>query len=42
MTLFEAACGGERFGRALDAFFAGKRDQLTLELLSGDERGRDG
>ena len=33
MTLFEAAGGGERFGRALYAFFAGRRDSMTLDLL---------
>ena len=35
MTLFEAAAdGNERFGRALEAFYAGERDQLTLDLLA--------
>jgi uncharacterized protein (DUF1810 family) len=35
MTLFEAAGGGndERFGRALDGFYAGERDRATLERL---------
>lgn len=33
MTLFEAAQGGARFTRALDAFFDGQRDARTLELL---------
>jgi uncharacterized protein (DUF1810 family) len=33
MTLFEAAGGGEAFGHLLDAFFAGARDQQTLDLL---------
>lgn len=33
MTLFEAAGGGERFGRALDQFFGGRRDAMTLDLL---------
>jgi uncharacterized protein (DUF1810 family) len=34
MTLFEAAGGGERFGRAIEAFHAGVRDRATLYLLS--------
>lgn len=33
MTLFEAAGGGALFGEALDAFFAGNRDEATLSLL---------
>jgi uncharacterized protein (DUF1810 family) len=35
MTLFEAAAAGsdERFGRALDGFYAAERDQATLERL---------
>ncbi len=33
MTLFEAAGGGRRFSRALDAFFGGRRDTRTLDLL---------
>ncbi|MDE2405175.1 MAG: DUF1810 domain-containing protein [Sphingomonadales bacterium] len=33
MTLFEAANGGRRYARALDAFFGGRRDTRTLELL---------
>ena len=33
MTLFEAAGGDECYGRALDAFCAGRRDGRTLELL---------
>lgn len=33
MTLFEAAGGGARFGEALDAFYGGERDRLTLERL---------
>ncbi|MCB2059855.1 MAG: DUF1810 domain-containing protein [Novosphingobium sp.] len=33
MTLFEAAGGDARFGRALDAFFDGRRDAMTLALL---------
>ncbi|MCW1430364.1 DUF1810 domain-containing protein [Novosphingobium sp. JCM 18896] len=33
MTLFEAAGGGARYARALDAFFGGERDGLTLAAL---------
>jgi uncharacterized protein (DUF1810 family) len=33
MTLFEAAGGGERYGRALDIFYEGRRDERTLDLL---------
>jgi uncharacterized protein (DUF1810 family) len=33
MTLFEAAGGGDRFARALDAFYGGERDAATLDLL---------
>lgn len=35
MTLFEATGGrgDDRFGRALYAFYAGERDQATLERL---------
>lgn len=33
MTLFETAGGGEVFGRVLTGFFAGSRDQQTLDLL---------
>lgn len=33
MTLFEAAGGGDSFGRAVEAFCAGRRDARTLELL---------
>lgn len=33
MTLFEAAGGGKRFSDALDRFFGGLRDDLTLSLL---------
>jgi uncharacterized protein (DUF1810 family) len=35
MTLFEAAAAssGERFGRALNGFYAGQRDRATLERL---------
>ncbi|MBW8785633.1 MAG: DUF1810 domain-containing protein [Novosphingobium sp.] len=33
MTLFEACGGGERFGKALDAFHGGERDRRTLDLL---------
>lgn len=34
MTLFEAAGGGARYARALDAFYDGERDQLTLAALN--------
>jgi uncharacterized protein (DUF1810 family) len=34
MTLFEAAEGGSRYGRALDLFCQGKRDELTLGELA--------
>lgn len=33
LTLFEAAGGGAIFGRAIDRFFAGARDPLTLDRL---------
>jgi uncharacterized protein (DUF1810 family) len=33
MTLFDAIAPGAVFGQALDAFFAGRRDQLTLDAL---------
>lgn len=33
MTLFEAAGGNVCFSLALDAFYEGKRDPLTLDLL---------
>ncbi|HET9627984.1 MAG TPA: DUF1810 domain-containing protein [Novosphingobium sp.] len=33
LTLFEAAGGDRLFGEALDAFFSGERDPLTLALL---------
>jgi uncharacterized protein (DUF1810 family) len=33
MTLFNAAGGEGLYGRALDRFFAGKRDQATLAIL---------
>ena len=35
MTLFDAISPGDVFGEALDAFFDGKRDRKTLEILSG-------
>jgi uncharacterized protein (DUF1810 family) len=35
LTLFEAAGGGEAFSRALETFFQGKRDHLTIERLPG-------
>lgn len=34
MTLFEAAGGDARHGRAIDAFAAGRRDAATLNRLS--------
>ena len=34
MTLFEAANGGRRYTRALEAFFGGRRDTRTLDLLA--------
>jgi uncharacterized protein (DUF1810 family) len=34
MTLFEAAGGGVRYARALDALCAGVRDELTLSRLA--------
>ncbi|MCB2072985.1 MAG: DUF1810 domain-containing protein [Novosphingobium sp.] len=40
MTLFEAAGGGDSFGRALDGFFSGRRDPMTLALLGSN--GQDG
>lgn len=33
MTLFDAVAPGVVFGQALDAFFAGRRDQATLDTL---------
>lgn len=33
MTLFEAAGGGARYARAIDTFYAGARDGLTLNRL---------
>jgi uncharacterized protein (DUF1810 family) len=35
MTLFEAVGGGARYARALDSFFGGERDLLTLDRLDG-------
>lgn len=35
LTLFEAASGDPLFGRALDGFFSGERDERTLALLRG-------
>jgi uncharacterized protein (DUF1810 family) len=40
MTLFEAAGGGDLFGRALEAFCGGERDEKTLSQL-GEERASD-
>jgi uncharacterized protein (DUF1810 family) len=34
MTLFDAVAPGTVFGEALEAFFAGRRDQLTLDALA--------
>jgi uncharacterized protein (DUF1810 family) len=34
LTLFEAASGDAVFGRALEAFYAGARDEQTLALLN--------
>lgn len=39
MTLFEAAGGDARFGRALDAFYGGERDQRTLSILVAMDAG---
>lgn len=38
MTLFGEAIGegGEQLRLALERFFAGERDQLTLECIAGD------
>jgi uncharacterized protein (DUF1810 family) len=33
MTLFEAVGGDDRFAHALDAFYTGRRDGRTLELM---------
>jgi uncharacterized protein (DUF1810 family) len=35
LTLFEAVSNDPLFGRALDAFFGGERDERTLALLNG-------
>lgn len=35
LTLFEAASGDPIFGRVLEAFFAGERDDRTFALLNG-------
>jgi len=37
MTLFEAAGGDGCFARALEAFFAGSRDERTLQILAAIE-----
>lgn len=39
MTLFEAANGGSRYARALDAFYDGTRDGLTLDRLAASGAG---
>jgi uncharacterized protein (DUF1810 family) len=36
LTLFEAVTGDRLFGAALDRWFAGSRDDATLELLAQD------
>jgi len=36
LTLFEAASGDPLFGRALEAFFGGERDDRTLALLNAE------
>jgi len=36
LTLFEAASGDPPFGRALDSFFSGMRDDRTLALLNAE------
>jgi len=36
LTLFEAASGDPPFGRALDSFFGGERDDRTLALLNAE------
>lgn len=33
LTLFEAAGGGALFGRAIDGFFEGRRDENTLRIV---------
>jgi uncharacterized protein (DUF1810 family) len=35
MTLFETASGSDAFGRVLEAFYAGHRDERTLESCWG-------
>ena len=37
MTLFEAVSGEPLFGRVLDAFYSGVRDDQTLALLNGTD-----
>ncbi len=34
LTLFEAVSGDPLFGAALDRWFAGSRDEATLDLLA--------
>ena len=36
LTLFDRIAPGDTFARALDAFFSGRRDDRTLELLNGE------
>lgn len=37
LTLFIAAGGGPLFTAALDRWYGGKRDQVTLALLGGEQ-----
>jgi uncharacterized protein (DUF1810 family) len=40
MTLFEKVTGEELFGKVLDAFFDGRRDEMTLRMLEDEASGR--
>lgn len=40
MTLFEKVTGEELFGKVLDAFFDGRRDEITLSMLEDEASGR--
>ena len=42
LTLFEAATGDSLFSAALERWFAGSRDDATLQLLSAGDRSRPG
>lgn len=42
MTLFEVAGGIVPFGLALDAFYYGERDKLTLDLLESQRQSPEG